>query len=196
MIGLFVSPHKKHKGKGTWFDSVSSHLWRGALCDDTIKKQLCSGLMLGWNTYFKQEKQAFPFSRTLKSVVQLLKLPVGNNKQAHNQGSQWFCGWVKERVYIGLFSKQYTTWSHCVNNLLLIVFKKVSCVRILTNYWLNDWLDKLKIQHYCKINLPTWCDSEVNILSTSPSSVLRPGIQNISNWITLWWYINLFSFDN
>ena len=106
MIALFISPHNKHKGKGMWFDSDSSHLWAGALCDDPIKKQLCSRLMFGWHTYFKQEKQAFPFSPTLKSVMQLLKLPVGNNKQAHNQGSQWFCGWVRERVYIGLFSKQ------------------------------------------------------------------------------------------
>ena len=98
MIALFISPHNKHKGKGMWFDSDSSHLWAGALCDDPIKKQLCSRLMFGWNTYFKQERQAFPFSPTLKSVMQLLKLLVGNNTQAHNQGSQWFCGWVRERV--------------------------------------------------------------------------------------------------
>ena len=139
MIGLFFSPHNKHKGKVTWFDSDSSHLWGGVLCDDTIKKQLCSRLMFGWNTYFKQEKQAFPFSPTLKSVVQLLKLTVGNNKQAHNQGSQWFCGWMKERVYIVLFSEQYTTWCQCVNNFVAdSSYKSQLCKH--TNKLLTKWL--------------------------------------------------------
>ena len=115
IIGLFVSPHNKHKGKGMWFDSDSSHLWEER-CVTTLLKNSCEQINVWLKHILQTKKGSLPFLPNPKKYRAAAQILVGNNKQAHNQGSKWFCGWVKERVYIVLFSKQYTTSCQYANN--------------------------------------------------------------------------------
>ena len=89
-------------------------MWGGELRDDI--KNSCEQINVWLKHILQTKKGSLPFLPNPKKYRAAAQILVGNNKQAHNQGSKWFCGWVKERVYIVLFSKQYTTSCQYANN--------------------------------------------------------------------------------